>query len=49
MKGSEFLRKLDKLAKARGVQMIHDAGKGKGGHGLLSKMCRDLEIKPTDL
>jgi len=70
MKGSEFLRRLGKVARTRGLSMSFDPGKGKGSHGrvflgpnftalkdpkkeigagLLSKMCRDLGIKPSDL
>jgi mRNA interferase HicA len=68
--GSEFLRRLKKLANARGLRVVYDAAHGKGSHGrvylgsaftalkhpkqelgsgLLSKICRDLGIKPTDL
>ncbi|MGA2594553.1 MAG: hypothetical protein ABSH32_32030 [Bryobacteraceae bacterium] len=70
IKGAEFLRRLEKLAKVRGVRVVYHGGKGKGSHGrvylgseyttlkdpkkelgsgLLSKMCRDLGIKPNDL
>lgn len=51
MKGAEFLRRLEKLAKARGVQVAYHGGKGKGRHGrvYLGQMCRDLGIKLNDL
>jgi len=68
--GHEFLRKLNKLAKERKVQVVYEPAHGKGSHGtvtlgtesttlkdpkkeigpgLLSKICRDLKIKPKDL
>ena len=70
MNGHEFLRKLNKLAKEKKLQVVHEEAHGKGSHGrvylgtycttlkdpkkeigpgLLSKMCRDLGIKPNDL
>ena len=70
MNGHEFLRKLNKLAKGRKIQVVYEPVHGKGSHGtvffgagyttlkdpkkeigpgLLSKMCRDLKIKPMDL
>jgi len=70
MNGHEFLRKLNKLAKGRKVQVVYEPAHGKGSHGmvffgteftalkdpkkeigpgLLSKMCRDLKLKPKDL
>ncbi len=33
--GREFLRKLNKLAKARKVTVLYDPGHGKGSHGRL--------------
>jgi len=33
MKGSEFLRKLHRLAQRRGVRFQYEAGLGKGSHG----------------
>jgi predicted RNA binding protein YcfA (HicA-like mRNA interferase family) len=33
VKGSEFLRKLHKLARRRGVRFQYEAGLGKGSHG----------------
>jgi mRNA interferase HicA len=35
MKGSEFLRKIRKLARARGVPISFDRKHGKGSHGTL--------------
>jgi predicted RNA binding protein YcfA (HicA-like mRNA interferase family) len=70
MTGREFLRKLEKLGKARKTQVAYDEAHGKGSHGrvffgsecttlkdpkkelgsgLVSKMCRDLGIKSSDL
>lgn len=58
MTGAEFLRKLSRLAKARGrygrvflgvaFTALKDP-KQELGFGLLNKMCRDLGIKPRDL
>lgn len=31
--GSEFLRRLEKLAEARGLRVVYDATHGKGSHG----------------
>jgi mRNA interferase HicA len=33
MKGSEFLRKVQRLARRRGVRFQYDPGLGKGSHG----------------
>jgi hypothetical protein len=33
MTGHEFLRRLDKLAKARNVQVVYNPRHGKGSHG----------------
>ena len=33
VKGSEFLRKLQRLARRRGVRFQYDPGLGKGSHG----------------
>jgi predicted RNA binding protein YcfA (HicA-like mRNA interferase family) len=33
MTGHEFLRRLTKLAKAQGVQVVYDPRHGKGSHG----------------
>ena len=33
MKGSEFLRKLQRLARRRGIRFQHEPGLGRGSHG----------------
>jgi len=33
MKGSEFLRKLQRLARRRGIRFQYEPGPGKGSHG----------------
>ncbi|MGA2771100.1 MAG: hypothetical protein ABSG26_09830 [Bryobacteraceae bacterium] len=33
MTGSEFLKRLEKLAKARSLRVVYDATHGKGSHG----------------
>ena len=35
VKGSEFIKRIQKLAKARGVMCSWHAGMGKGSHGVL--------------
>ena len=35
MKGSEFLRKVQKVAKAEGLTCVFVPGRGKGSHGML--------------
>lgn len=70
VKGAEFQRRVQKLARRKKVscQFVADLGKGSHGrlyfgeeyttlkdrkkeigHGLLAKMCRDLNIDPHDL
>ncbi|HMD71078.1 MAG TPA: hypothetical protein VKF41_07020 [Bryobacteraceae bacterium] len=36
MKGSEFLRKLHRLSRRRGVRFQYEPGLGKGSHGRVS-------------
>jgi hypothetical protein len=48
MRGSEFLRKLSSLAKARKVQVVYDPSRGKGSHGRVfygsgSTVLKDLK------
>jgi mRNA interferase HicA len=70
LKGAEFERRVQKMARRNKVTCHFVADKGKGshgrlyfgeefttlkdrkkeiGHGLLAKMCRDLNIDPRDL
>lgn len=45
MKGAEFLRKLQRLAKERGVTLRVDVGHGKGSHATLFYGSRRTTIK----
>lgn len=45
MKGSEFKRKVERLAKARKLSMGWDPGHGKGSHGRLTLADRVTTVK----
>jgi len=45
MKGSEFLKKLRKLARATGTQLDHVPGKGKGSHSTVYYGNRMTRLK----
>ena len=45
MKGAEFLRKLQRLAKERGVTLRIDVGHGKGSHATLFYGSRRTTIR----
>jgi predicted RNA binding protein YcfA (HicA-like mRNA interferase family) len=45
MKGAEFIRKLQKLGKARGIAVVFDKRHGKGSHGTLYYGARKTTVK----
>jgi hypothetical protein len=49
LRGSEFLRKLKKLGRRRGVAVSFDPQHGDGSHRRLHEMCSELGIGEKDL
>jgi predicted RNA binding protein YcfA (HicA-like mRNA interferase family) len=45
MKGAEFIRKVQKLGKARGIAVVFDRRHGKGSHGTLYYGARKTTVK----
>jgi predicted RNA binding protein YcfA (HicA-like mRNA interferase family) len=45
MKGAEFIRKLQKLGKARDIAVVFDKRHGKGSHGTLYYGARKTTVK----
>jgi len=45
MKGAEFIRRIRRLGKARGVVVSFDKGHGKGSHGTLHYGGRKTTVK----
>lgn len=45
MKGAEFIRRIRRLGKARGVVVSFDKGHGKGSHGTLRYDGRKTTVK----
>ena len=45
MKGSEFVRKVQKLGKKRGIKVVFQAERGKGSHGTLYYGTRFTVVK----
>lgn len=44
MTGSEFIRRLRRLGRKRGIAVSHDAGHGKGSHGRIFYGTRSTTI-----
>lgn len=44
MTGTEFLRRLRRLGRARGVPVTHDPGHGKGSHGTVGYGARTATL-----
>ncbi len=45
MKGAEFIRKVQKLGKARDIAVVFDQHHGKGSHGTLYYGARKTTVK----